>query len=284
MGVSCPYHLRAVAALGNPDKAAMNPNRTGSMNATHSHFPIPLSVILATIAIFLFQTKLFAEPPIKPNVQPGIVVSGFEPFGGRKVNASEELARALAKERPGCRAVILPVVWGAPMKVLAEVQEPPDLWIAFGEGGNDFRIEIKADNRRADIRDNNQQLPAEKEVVAGGGPLLNPIPAEALAGKLKAAGFPVSVSREAGDYLCEEMLYSLLWQRQGVWKKKTTVMFIHLPVLGEKVKVEADHPAQVADREYLLSFAAALFTALARQDIPAGAQGAVIEEGKRRTK
>ena len=50
--------------------------------------------------------------------KPKIIVSGFEGFGGRSINASAELAKAMAAEfsQYELTFVQVPVIWGAPME------------------------------------------------------------------------------------------------------------------------------------------------------------------------
>ncbi|MCB1210173.1 MAG: hypothetical protein KDK97_12635, partial [Verrucomicrobiales bacterium] len=136
------------------------------------------------------------------------ILSGFEPFGGRKVNASYQVAKAIAAANPGrdLTLVEVPVVWGAPEKALAaEKSKPWTLWLAFGEGTPVFSIETVADNRRADYADNQRKKPTQERILpAAPDQLTTPFPATVLAEMLRSQGLPVRVSKEAGNYLCEE--------------------------------------------------------------------------------
>ncbi|TPW17449.1 MAG: pyroglutamyl-peptidase, partial [Elusimicrobia bacterium] len=82
-----------------------------------------------------------------------VLVSGFEPFGGRKVNASWELARRLPTRvgRHEVRAVSLPVVYGRSWPALgrAVAEFRPDAVVALGEApGKALRLERVAVNLR----------------------------------------------------------------------------------------------------------------------------------------
>ena len=170
-----------------------------------------------------------------------IVVSGFEPFGGRKVNASFQVARRVAELNSDRNITLLevPVVWGAPEKTLAKEQaEPWSLWVAFGEGTPVFSIETVADNQRADYADNERKKPSQPRILPNAPEqLITPFPAAALATALRSRGLPVRVSKEAGNYLCEEMLFNLLQTRSQAKDQAPTVLFIHTPVMGAKVKM-----------------------------------------------
>lgn len=205
-----------------------------------------------------------------------IVVTGFEPFGGSNVNASWEAAASLI-EGPTTRTVFLapdgatrtlhiarmPVVWGEPAPGLAALCDAlaPQLVIAMGEAGRPFfSVEAIADNRRAPYRDNHGHRPYHPRIEPGGPErLAATAPVEALAAALTARGFPTRVSGEAGDYLCEEMLY-VLERRRAADPHLRHVVFVHVPVLGTPLAggADLDLPAPTCDKELLARFARAL--------------------------
>lgn len=200
--------------------------------------------------------------------QAAIVVSGFEPFGGRTQNASwvlaEEMGRAFSAE---VRTVQVPVVWGAPQRVIEGVQPLPKVWIAFGEGTAEFQVEILARNERGMHPDNEGKQPAEAEIVSAGAAVLQQRAQLAgLATALTRAGFPTRVSQNAGRYLCEEMLYSLLHAQRRHPEGLELVLFIHVPVLDSSVAVKpsAGGPAvqQKVDAVWLRAFGRELFATL----------------------
>ncbi len=164
------------------------------------------------------------------------IVSGFAPFGGRDTNGSFVLARSVAAAHPSVfTAVEVPVVWGAPLEAWKKHGETTPFWLAFGEGTPVFQIEVLARNARGPHSDNNQSLPSQPLILEGSPDTMeSPLPAEEMAGSLRSKGFPVRVSRNAGQYLCEEMLYTLLASRK---EAPGTVLFVHIPLLGRKVKL-----------------------------------------------
>lgn len=196
--------------------------------------------------------------------QPAIVVSGFEPFGGRDRNASWTLAAEIAKAFPReVRALQIPVVWGAPLAAINNTKPLPQVWIAFGEGTPEFQIEILAHNQRGSYPDNQQAKPATPDIVSAAAPVLKQqAQVKDLAAALTQAGFPTRVSQSAGRYLCEEMLYSLLYAQQQHPEALRLVLFIHVPTLQQSLPVSPAKQGAPAARKQV---DADLLQALGRQ-------------------
>ncbi len=200
--------------------------------------------------------------------QARVVVSGFEPFGGRTLNASWVLAGEIKKQNPGVKLVQVPVVWGAPLKAIRSVKPAPEVWIAFGEGTREFQIELLGHNKRGQHPDNNGAQPAAPDIVADAPAVLeNGISADALASALTSKGFPTLVSRNAGSYLCEEMLYSLLYAKQQSAGIMKVVMFVHVPTLESEIGRAG---GQKVDPAYLAGFGRQLFVELAKLGLTGG--------------
>ena len=195
-----------------------------------------------------------------PVSEPLIVVSGFKPFAGRPVNGSSLVARFIREEHPDQPLEVLevPVTWGSPSKALASIQgKKARLWIAFGEGTNEaFRIETRADNQRGQVPDEEGSLPGEPLIVPESDQQrLSTFPAAELSERLTEHGFPARVSTEAGDYLCEEMLYTLLHELdENPHSTLEQALFIHVPVLGASMALP-DGEKQPIDEAYLRRFA-----------------------------
>ena len=216
------------------------------------------------------------------NGQPSaIVVSGFEPFGGRDRNASWTLAAAIAQAFPHkVRALQIPVVWGAPLTAINNAKPLPQVWIAFGEGTPEFQIEILAHNQRGMHPDNNGAKPAAPEIVSAAAPeLKQQAQVTDLAAALTQAGFPTHVSQSAGRYLCEEMLYSLLYAQQQHPEALRLVLFIHVPTLEQSIPVSPAKDGAPANRrqvdaELLQAFGRQLFASMRQLGLLAAAPAA----------
>lgn len=183
--------------------------------------------------------------------KPVILLTGFEPFGEqRSPNPSwEGIAKLNDTEWQGYRlvSVQIPVIWGAPLKTLEpQIQQlRPVAVFSFGQGSpGAFAIETKALNQRGEIPDNAGQHPP-LPLIVGDGPteFASTFPFAKVADILKQKGLPVRISERAGQYLCEETLYSLEMLRRKS-AGAPVVAFCHVPplesMIGEK-SVNADY-------------------------------------------
>lgn len=221
--------------------------------------------MLPALLLTVFAAVASTEPTRSAGDR--IIVSGFEPFGGRSKNASWTLAQEIKKAFPVVENRQIPVVWGAPLKAIEAEELAPDVWIAFGEGTPTFQIEVLAHNKRGNGLDNEGNLPPSPQIIAEGpAKMRNAVGVAKLAAKLSAAGFPTTESTNAGRYLCEEMLYSLLHTQKKNSKGFQLVLFIHLPVLDKPLNVAAksgETPApQKVDAEFLAAFGRHLIASL----------------------
>jgi len=166
---------------------------------------------------------------------PRLLITGFEAFAGRKVNASWQLAQTLAAvERPGLelRALKLPVRWGQPRRLLAQTlaRWPADAVLALGEGKpGQFTVETLARKQRAERADNAGRFPLLQPVeINGPDQLQASVDWPDLVQALNRRQIPLQPSCDAGAYLCEETLYTLERMRQ-LRNGPRQVLFVHVP-------------------------------------------------------
>lgn len=176
---------------------------------------------------------------------PVALVTGFEPYGGRSVNPSADVARALDGAGIAGHAVVgrvLPVALGGLMRRVSGLLDThaPAVVIATGlsPGEPAIRLErIGTNLADFDIADNAGRIARDGRVVPGGpDALFANLPVRAIARALTKAGIPARPSDSAGTYLCNATLYAFLL---ALARRGATVPcgFIHLPYL----------PGQVAD-------------------------------------
>ena len=187
-----------------------------------------------------------------------LLVTGFEPFGGDLMNSSWEAVRALP-EKIGSVSVeklCLPVVFGKAAGIVIEkaLDIDADGIICVGQAGGRDRItpEARAVNlREARIPDNDGNSPmGEKICTLGKDAEFSTFNTEKFVRELSLKGIPTAVSEDAGRYVCNDLLYSLLHRFSGTGVKCT---FIHVPYFeGQDV---CDKPVLPLDviREGLLT-------------------------------
>jgi pyroglutamyl-peptidase len=184
-----------------------------------------------------FQSQVSVRSPqssVLPLTQ-ALLVTGFEPFGANMVNPSVLVAEALdGWVLPGVRVTgaRLPVHWAAAGPALARLlaQRPRGvLLLGLAARATAIRVEMQAVNTGGPIPDNAGALPPRGDLIAGGPPQQDStFPGPAIVARLEAAGLPVALSTDAGQYLCNFALYhALTWAARQ--DSPPPVGFIHLP-------------------------------------------------------
>jgi pyroglutamyl-peptidase len=170
-----------------------------------------------------------------------ILVTGFDPFGGEKVNPAWEAVSRLPREIGGAEIAVLqvPTVFGrAPETVLREVERlRPDAVVAVGQAAGRTaitpeRIAINLEDAR--IADNAGFQPSEQPVVPGGPDgYFSLLPVKAMADAIKGAGLPGSVSNTAGTFVCNHLMYHLLHACHTRFPGMIAG-FVHVPCVPEQ--------------------------------------------------
>jgi pyroglutamyl-peptidase len=169
-----------------------------------------------------------------------ILVTAFEPFGGRERNSSQAVVEVLADD---VESAILPVAYGRAADALRSAieQAQPDLVVCFGQADGRAavtveRVALNLDDAAA--ADNDGVISTEP--VRAGGPVgyWSTLPVDEIVQALHAEGIPAAASRDAGGYLCNHVFYALMDSLAG-----TDVIggFVHLPLLPEQA-LAADTP------------------------------------------
>jgi len=165
-----------------------------------------------------------------------ILLSGFEPFGGYPVNSSWEAIRKLGGQKIDdflIKTVLLPVEYhGSAEKLLDEIkQDQPSIIVAFGMAAADFvRLESTAKNYIGMEKDNAGIAPVSREISANGAfEYHGTLPLVKIKELLISNQIKVSLSDDAGDYLCNYIYYRLMSQKDEPGVKYCG--FVHLPPL-----------------------------------------------------
>lgn len=183
-----------------------------------------------------------------------VLVTGFEPFGGERVNPSQEAMRRLPATLGGLRIAtqLLPAAYAPSLGLLYEAiaREDPDIVLCTGEAGSRFdltpeRVAINVQDAR--ILDNAGDQPIDTPVVAGGpAAYFTTLPIKAAVHALREAGLPASVSNSAGTFVCNHVFYGLMHfaaTRQARFRGG----FMHLPYLPEQAAHHPKAPSMAVD-------------------------------------
>ncbi|CAI1546017.1 pyroglutamyl-peptidase I [Serratia quinivorans] len=182
-----------------------------------------------------------------------VLITGFEPFGGERVNPSWEVVKQLNDmELAGARIIArqLPCVFGTALEALnAAIDEvQPVMVLAIGQAGGrtDITIErvaINVDDAR--IPDNQGQQPIDEPIVESGpAAYFSTLPIKAMVDSMREAGIPASVSQTAGTYVCNHVMYGLLHRLNSQQAIKGG--FIHIPYLPEQAAAHPGAPSMAA--------------------------------------
>lgn len=183
-----------------------------------------------------------------------ILVTGFEPFGGENINPSYEAVKSLPDSING--AIIIkrqiPTVFRKSIMVLEKLIDEvnPDIVIAVGQAGGraDITIERVAINiDDAVIKDNEGNQPIDEVIFEDGeNAYFSNLPIKAMVEKIKEGGIPAGISNSAGTYVCNHIMYGLLYL---IDKKYPGIKggFIHVPYLPEQVINKRNTPCMNLD-------------------------------------
>jgi pyroglutamyl-peptidase len=197
--------------------------------------------------------ELLLKPAITQHDRPKngevVLVTGFEPFGGEKINPSWDVCKALGPEVAGMRveAVRVPCEFRRSIEVVAEAIERlhPTLVICVGQAGGRLRmgverVAINTDDAR--IPDNAGAQPVDEMIAANGPPAyFASIPVKAMVAAMREAGVPVEVSNSAGTYVCNHLMYGVL-HFIAASGHRARAGFIHVPYSEEQVLDRRDVP------------------------------------------
>lgn len=171
-----------------------------------------------------------------------ILVTGFDPFGGEKVNPALEAVKSLPSVIHGAeiRWVEIPTVFYQSAEVLeAEiVRYQPDVVLCIGQAGGRAsltpeRVAINQDDAR--IPDNQRNQPIDTPIrLDGEAAYFSTLPIKAMVQAIKEVGLPATVSNTAGTFVCNHLMYQALYLAD----KKFSHMragFMHIPYMTEQV-------------------------------------------------
>ncbi len=171
-----------------------------------------------------------------------VLVTGFEPFGGEKINPSAEVVAALPDTIKSTKVEKLevPTVYGRATEIVLErIDEVrPDIVIMLGQAGGRASISVE----RVGINVNDSKTPdnAKRKMknvpIAPDGPVgyFSTLPIHDIVTGLKKIKIPASVSNSAGTYVCNSLFYGTM-HGLSTRTDKPIAGFIHVPFLPSQV-------------------------------------------------
>ncbi|HEY4554515.1 MAG TPA: pyroglutamyl-peptidase I [Bacillaceae bacterium] len=169
-----------------------------------------------------------------------LLLTGFEPFLDFPVNPTMKIVEELDGERiNGYQVVgkIMAVDFSkSGQQILTFFEEVrPNAVISLGLAGGRHKItpERIAINCNDGARDNTGNIPKGEKIIEGGPDgIFSTLPVSAMAEALNEAGYPAEISNTAGTYLCNHVMYQMLYYLQ-THSLDVPSGFIHIPASFE---------------------------------------------------
>ncbi len=209
-----------------------------------------------------------------------ILLTAFEPFGGDTVNPAQEAVRMVPDEIAGAAIVKIdvPVVVGKSIETVrrAMEKEQPDAVLCIGQAGGRIgltpeRVAINIDDAR--IPDNEGNQPIDQPVFADGAPAyFATLPVKAMVAAIREAGVPASLSNTAGTFVCNHLMYGVLYYIEKCWPHMRGG-FMHVPFLHEQV-MNRPNTASLSRQDIVTGICAALEAIVANEKDAAHVMGA----------
>ena len=193
-----------------------------------------------------------------------ILVTGFDPFGGEKVNPALEAVKSLPSVIHGAeiRWVEIPTVFYKSAEVLETelVRYQPDVVLCIGQAGGRAsltpeRVAINQDDAR--IPDNQGNQPIDTPIrLDGEAAYFSTLPIKAMVQAIKEVGLPATVSNTAGTFVCNHLMYQALYLADKKFPNMRAGL-MHIPYMTEQV-VNKPNTASMCLRDIVRGIEAAI--------------------------
>jgi len=188
-----------------------------------------------------------------------ILLTGFDPFAGEKINPSWEAVRRIGEEGIEGLEIItlrLPTVFNTAINLLTEKIDShnPDIIICVGQAGGRAEISIERvaiNINDAGIKDNEGNQPVDEPIIKGG-PVAywSTLPIKGMVRAIREKGIPAGISNTAGTFVCNNVMYGVLNYIE-IKNLKSRAGFIHIPFLPEQAVNYPGKPSM--DLEVIIS-------------------------------
>ncbi|CBH20250.1 Pyrrolidone-carboxylate peptidase (5-oxoprolyl-peptidase) (Pyroglutamyl-peptidase I) (PGP-I) (Pyrase) [Acetoanaerobium sticklandii] len=178
-----------------------------------------------------------------------VLITGFDPFGGEKINPAWEAVKGIKDIIEGAKIIKLeiPTVFNKSIEKVKEAMEleKPDIVLCIGQAGGRYdmtveRVAINVDDAR--IEDNEGNQPIDIPVFEDGeNAYFSNLPIKAMVEEIKGQGIPSSISNSAGTFVCNHIMYGVLYHINKTYKNMRGG-FIHVPFINEQVLDKKNQP------------------------------------------
>ena len=179
-----------------------------------------------------------------------ILVTGFDPFGGEPINPAIESVKKLPDNIAGAEIIKLeiPTVRKKSLEKIEKAinEHNPDVILSIGQAGGRFdisieRVGINLDDFRIPDNEGNQIID-EPIFPDGENSYFVKLPVKAMVQNVQKNNIPASVSYTAGTFVCNHVLYGVLYLIEKKYKGKKSG-FIHIPFLPQQVIDKRNMPS-----------------------------------------
>ena len=178
-----------------------------------------------------------------------LLLTAFTPFDGERINPALEAVK-LVKDKIGKLKIVkleVPTVFGKSIETVREAieREKPDFVLSIGQAGGRAeitpeRVAINLDDAR--IPDNEGNQPIDEPIFPDGeNAYFSTLPVKAMVEAIRKEGLPSSLSNSAGTYVCNHLMYGVLYYLDK--RPSMKAGFIHVPYIPEQVKDKKEMPA-----------------------------------------
>ena len=179
-----------------------------------------------------------------------ILVTGFDPFGGEPINPAIESVKRLPDNIAGAEIIKLeiPTVRKKSLEKIEKAinEHNPDIILSIGQAGGRFdisieRVGINLDDFRIPDNEGNQIID-EPIFPDGENSYFVKLPVKAMVQNVQKNNIPASVSYTAGTFVCNHVLYGVMYLIEKKYKGKKSG-FIHIPFLPQQVVDKRNMPS-----------------------------------------
>ena len=178
-----------------------------------------------------------------------LLLTAFTPFDGERINPALEAVK-LVKDKIGNLEIVkleVPTVFGKSIETVREAieREKPDFVLSIGQAGGRAeitpeRVAINLDDARIPDNEGNQLID-EPIFPDGENAYFSTLPVKAMVEAIRKEGLPSSLSNSAGTYVCNHLMYGVLYYLDK--RPSMKAGFIHVPYIPEQVKDKKEMPA-----------------------------------------